>query len=456
MSGFGKRPTGEILTLIEQPGKPAGSSQASPAIGQDADYIRDQVMLQIEPSHAVRMTKEELARFVNGLVSQIANEKKLLLNQAGQDSLSAEIVNEMIGLGPIEPLLADQTICDILVNGPDQIYVERHGKLELTPLKFRHDSHVLHVAQRIASSIGRTVDETTPMLDARLQDGSRVNIIIPPLALNGPSLSIRKFSRQMLSMSNLLAEGSMSPQVAEALEIFARCRLNIIVSGGTGSGKTTLLNALSAWIDRGERIVTIEDAAELQLQQQHVIRLETRPASVEGRGLIDQGQLVRNALRMRPDRIIVGESRGPEAFDMMQAMNTGHAGSMATVHANSARDAVARIENMILMGNANLPVSAIRTQIASAVDVIVHTERMHDGVRRVKEVVEVVGIENDVIVLAPLFKFQYRGMRPDGKIDGVVEATPIPPRFLSRTQYYGLDGALLETLGIQRLKKAVA
>ena len=450
MSGFGKRSLTEALALLEQPGEAEASSAVSSVMLQNVDLIRDQVMLQIEPSSAVRMSKDELARFVNGLVSQIANEKKFPLNQDEQDRLSAEIVNEMVGLGPIEPLLTDPKICDILVNGPDQIYVEKNGKLELTNLKFRHESHVLHVAQRIASSIGRTVDETTPMLDARLQDGSRVNIIIPPLALNGPSLSIRKFSRQMLSMPNLVAEGSMSPQVAEALEIFARCRLNIIVSGGTGSGKTTLLNALSEWIHPGERIVTIEDAAELQLQQQHVIRLETRPASVEGRGLIDQGLLVRNALRMRPDRIIVGESRGPEAFDMMQAMNTGHAGSMATVHANSARDAVARIENMILMGNANLPVRAIRTQIASAVDIIVHTERMHDGVRRVTEIVEVVGIENDVIILAPLFKFQYQGTLPDGKIDGAMEATPVPPRFLPRIQYFGLDGALLETLGIHR------
>ncbi len=456
MSGFGKRAAAELLAPLGQPSEPARSNAFSSAMRQNADLIRDQVMLQIEPSVAVRMTKEELTRFVNGLVSQIANEKKLLLNQAEQDGLSAEIVNEMVGLGPIEPLLADPKISDILVNGPNQIYIEKHGKLELTPLRFRHDAHVLHVAQRIASSIGRTVDETTPMLDARLQDGSRVNIIIPPLALNGPSLSIRKFSRQMLSTAHLVAEGSMSPQVAEALEIFARCRLNIIVSGGTGSGKTTMLNALSEWIHPGERIVTIEDAAELQLQQQHVIRLETRPASIEGRGLIDQGLLLRNALRMRPDRIIVGESRGPEAFDMMQAMNTGHAGSMATVHANSARDALARIENMILMGNANLPVRAIRTQIASAVDVIVHIERMHDGVRRVNEVVEVVGIEDDVIVLAPLFKFQYRGMRPDGKIDGVIEATPMPPRFLPRIQYYGLDSPLLETLGIQRLKAGKA
>jgi pilus assembly protein CpaF len=450
MSGFGKRSASDVPAPVEQQSEPARSNVVSLVMRQNADLIRDQVMLQIEPSAAVRMTKEELDRFVNGLVSQIANEKKLLLNQAAQDGLAAEIVDEMIGLGPIEPLLADPAICDILVNGPNQIYVEKHGKLELTSLKFRHDAHVLHVAQRIASSIGRTIDETTPMLDARLQDGSRVNIIIPPLALNGPSLSIRKFSRQMLSIGHLVAQGSMPPQVAQAMEIFARCRLNIIVSGGTGSGKTTLLNALSEWIHPGERIVTIEDTAELQLQQEHVIRLETRPASIEGRGLIDQGHLVRNALRMRPDRIILGESRGPEAFDMMQAMNTGHAGSMATVHANSARDALARIENMILMGNANLPVRAIRTQLASAVDIIVHTERMHDGVRRVNEVVEVVGIENDVVVLATLFKFQYQGTLPDGKIDGIIEATPMPPRCLPRIQYYGLDGALLETLGIQR------
>ncbi|HXW21618.1 MAG TPA: CpaF family protein, partial [Rhodomicrobium sp.] len=322
--------------------------------------------------------------------------------------------------------------------------------LELTGLRFRHDAHVLHVAQRIASYVGRSVDESNPMLDARLADGSRVNVIIPPLSLKGPSISIRKFSQKILNLRHLAAVGSLSPSLATALEIFARCRLNIIVSGGTGSGKTTLLNALSGMIDPGERIITIEDAAELQLQQKHVIQLETRPANLEGRGKIDQGGLVRNALRMRPDRIIVGEVRGGEAFDMMQAMNTGHDGSMSTVHSNSARDALARLENMVLMGNPNIPVRSIRGQIASAVDVVIHTERMRDGARRVTEVAEVVGLEGEIVVIGPIFSYEFRGEKPGGGLDGEFKATPVAPRFLPRIKYFGLDEQLLDAIGVQK------
>lgn len=417
---------------------------------KSADLIRDQVLLRIEPVAAVRMNKLELTGLVNRLVSEIANERKLLLNQTEQDALTRDIVDEMIGLGPIEPLLHDPTVSDILVNGPHMIYVERKGKLELTGLRFRHDAHVLHVAQRIASYIGRSVDESNPMLDARLADGSRVNVVIPPLSLKGPSISIRKFSKKILSLRHLASVGSLSQSMATALEIFARCRLNIIVSGGTGSGKTTLLNALSGMIDAGERIVTIEDAAELQLQQDHVVQLETRPANLEGRGRIDQGGLVRNALRMRPDRIIVGEVRGPEAFDMMQAMNTGHDGSMSTIHANTARDALARLENMVLMSNGNIPIRSIRGQIASAVDVIIQTERMRDGARRVTEVVEVVGMEGDIIVIGPLFNFDYKGEKPGGGIEGEFRPTPVAPRFLPRIKYFGLDEQLLEALGVQK------
>ncbi len=434
-----RSPVPEIAVLANA----AASSKA-------ADLIRDQVLLRIEPVAAVRMNKQELTALVNGLVAEIANERKFLLNQQEQDALARDIVDEMIGLGPIEPLLHDPSVADILINGPYMIYVERRGKLELTGLKFRNNAHVLHVAQRIASFVGRSVDESNPMLDARLADGSRVNVIIPPLSLKGPAISIRKFSQKILTFSHLAAAGSMSHELAVALEITARCRLNIIVSGGTGSGKTTLLNALSGMIDPSERIVTIEDAAELQLQQDHVIQLETRPANLEGRGKIDQGGLVRNALRMRPDRIIIGEVRGAEAFDMMQAMNTGHDGSMSTIHSNSARDALARIENMMLMANANLPVRAVRGQIASAVDLVVHTERMRDGARRVTEVVEVIGLEGDVIVLGHLFKFEYKGENPDGSLNGVFEATAAAPRFLPRIQYYGLDNALLACLGVQK------
>jgi pilus assembly protein CpaF len=454
MPPFGKRTSINETAAAQSPasgrvaGAPAVPGASRPAA--TADVIREQVLLRIEPIAAVRMDKTELTGFVNSLVARIADERKLLLNQVEQDSLTREIVNEMVGLGPIEPLLKDPTVADILVNGPHMIYVERRGKLELTGFKFRNDAHVLHVAQRIASYVGRSVDESNPMLDARLPDGSRVNVIIPPLSLKGPSLSIRKFSAKILSFRHLVEAGAMSREVASALEIFARCRLNIIISGGTGSGKTTLLNALSGMIDSGERIVTIEDAAELRMQQEHVIQLETRPANIEGQGRIDQGGLLRNALRMRPDRIIVGEVRGAEAFDMMQAMNTGHDGSMSTVHANSARDALARLENMVLMASANIPMRSIRGQIASAVDVVIHTERMRDGGRRVTEVAEVVGLEGDIIVLGTLFKFEFKGETPAGFLSGEFEATPVSPRFLPRIKYFGMENALLEALGVRK------
>ena len=417
---------------------------------QAAASIRDQVLLRIDPLVAVRMSKPELMLFVNALVGEIANERRLLLNKAEQDAFALGIVDEMVGLGPIEPLIHDTTVSDILVNGPDMIYVERRGKLELTTLKFRHNDHVMHVAQRIASSVGRSIDELNPMLDARLSDGSRVNVVIPPLALKGPCLSIRKFSRTILDFSHFVSAGSLSPELAAALEIAARCRLNIIVAGGTGSGKTTLLNALSRMIDHTERIVTIEDAAELKLQQDHVISLETRPPNIEGRGQVDQRALLRNALRMRPDRIIIGEVRGGEAFDMLQAMNTGHDGSMSTVHANSARDALARIENMVLMGTGNMPGKSIRSQIASAVDLVVHTERMRDGVRRVTELVEVVGFIEDTFTLNTLFKYEFTGENTDGTLRGHFEATPIRPGFVPRLEYFGLAGPFLEALGIRK------
>lgn len=419
------------------------------AMSEAKDFIRDQIFTRIEPLVAVRISKHELMAFVNKLVAEIANERKILLNQDEQRLLGTSIVDEMVGLGPIEPLLRDPSVADILVNGPRMIYVERRGKLQLTKLQFRSDAHVLHVAQRIASSIGRRIDESSPMLDARLADGSRVNVIIPPLSLKGPSLSIRKFSKSMMDFASFIASGTVSPQLASALEIAARCRLNIIISGGTGSGKTTLLNSLSSMIDPGERIITIEDAAELQLQQAHVLSLETRPPNIEGRGEINQRDLMRNALRMRPDRIIMGEVRGSEAFDMMQAMNTGHNGSMSTIHSNSARDALGRIENMILMGTGNLPMRAIRTQIASALDLVVHTERMRDGVRRVTEVVEVVGLEGEVITLSSLFTYKYEGENPDGTLRGGFEATQGRPHFLPRIEYFGLGSAFLQALGVQ-------
>ena len=431
-----------------------GPAQARGTAASSTDVIRDQVLLRIEPAVAVRMTPADLAERVSALVSEIATEMKLLLNRQEQQTLAHEIVDDMVGLGPLEPLLRDSTVSDILINGARMVYVERRGKLELTNVRFRHNAHVLHVAQRIASSVGRRVDESSPMLDARLVDGSRVNVIIPPLSLKGPCVSIRKFSKGAMEFSKLVQFGSMSREMGRALEIAARCRLNIIISGGTGSGKTTLLNALSSMIEPTERIITIEDAVELQLQQPHVIQLETRPPNIEGHGQIAQRDLVHNALRMRPDRIILGEVRGPEAFDMMQAMNTGHDGSMSTVHANTARDALARIENMMLMGNANLPIRAIRGQMASAIDVVVQTARMRDGVRRVTEMVELAGLEGDVFSLNPLFTFKFEGENTEGRLMGNFEPSNLRPRFLSRLDYFGLADAFMATL--RPLKTAAA
>jgi pilus assembly protein CpaF len=435
---------------------PTLGEQESPRVADNTDaieYIRDQVLLRIESTLAVKMSPEALTARVYLMIAEIANEKHQLINQFEQHKFAEEIVNDMLGLGPIEPLLRDESVADILVNGPSKIYVERLGKLVLTRLNFRNDAHVLHVAQRIASSVGRRVDESSPMLDARLADGSRVNVIIPPLSLRGPCISIRKFSKSVMDFSKYVELGTVSAALSRALEIAARCRLNIIISGGTGSGKTTLLNALSRMIDEGERIVTIEDAAELQLQQAHVLQLETRPANVEGQGEVLQRDLVKNALRMRPDRIIVGEVRGAEAFDMMQAMNTGHNGSMSTVHANSARDALGRIENMVLQANVSLPTRAIRGQMVSALDLIIQTERMRDGVRRVTEVVEVTGLEDDTITLSTLFSYRYLGENPDGSLRGTFEANAISPRFLPRLAYYGLDDEFLRTLGLPEMQR---
>jgi pilus assembly protein CpaF len=419
---------------------------ASPTASTTADLIRDQVLVGIDPVIAVRLTRAELTQRIDQMIAHIANSQRLLLNMHEQQTLAGELVNDMIGLGPLEPLLRDDTVSDILVNGPKMVYVERRGKLELTNVRFRNNAHVMHVAQRIASTVGRRIDESSPMLDARLLDGSRVNVLIPPLSLNGPCLSIRKFSRSILSFEKFAEIGTVSPELARVLEIAARCRLNIIVSGGTGSGKTTVLNALSHMIDPSERIITIEDAAELQLQQPHVLTLETRPANIEGQGEIVQRDLVRNALRMRPDRIIVGEVRGPEAFDMMQAMNTGHNGSMSTVHANSARDALSRIDNMILMASANLPMLAIRGQIASALDLVVQTERMRDGVRRITEVVEVVGMEGDVITLTELFTYRFTRQSADGHLEGAFVSRAVRPRFMHRLEYFGLGEAFMKAL----------
>ena len=429
---------------------PTALRQARSGAPAPNELIHEQILGRIDPALAVQMTPDVLRARIGLLVAEIATERRLLLNQQEQQRIAGEIFDDMVGQGPLEPLLRDPTISDILVNGPRQVYVERKGKLELTEVHFRTDAHVLRLAQRIASSVGRRVDQSSPMLDARLADGSRVNVVIPPLSLKGCCLSIRKFSRSFIGFSTMVTNKSVSPEQARVLEIAARSRLNILISGGTGSGKTTLLNALSGLIDRGERIVTIEDTAELQLQQPHVVQLESRPANVEGEGMITQRDLLRNALRMRPDRIVVGEVRGPEAFDMMQAMNTGHNGSMSTVHANSSRDALTRLENMVLMAELNLPSRAIRGQIVSALDLVIQIERMRDGARRVTEVTEVIGIEEDTITLAPLFTYKYSGENTDGTLRGSFEASGIRPRFLPKLEYFGLAQAFLDATGVRQ------
>jgi pilus assembly protein CpaF len=398
---------------------------------------------RIDATAATKLPRDELNRQILELIAEVVAEQRLPLHGREQELLGATIVDNMVGLGPLEPLLRDETITDIMVNGFEQIYVERRGKLELTDVRFRDNQHVMNVAQRIVTRIGRRVDETCPICDARLEDGSRVNIIAPPLAIDGCTISIRKFAKKSITLDVMARQGNVSDGVARVLKIAAACRLNIVISGGTGSGKTTMLNAMSQLIDLGERVVTIEDAAELQLQQPHVVRLETRPANLEGQGEITMRDLVKNALRMRPDRIICGEVRGPEAMDMLQAMNTGHDGSMCTLHANSPREAITRIENMVGMASANLPAKAIRTQIVAAVHLLLQVSRMRDGVRRITHVTEVVGMEGEVVTMQDLFTYEYEGEGRDGLLLGTFKPAPVRPYFMKRAAYYGLERALL-------------
>jgi pilus assembly protein CpaF len=377
-------------------------------------------------------------------VADLLNEQALHLNQMEQRQLVKLLLDDMLGLGPIEPLLGDEAVTDIMVNGPKQVYVERQGKLHITDVTFRDDPHVLNIAKRIVSRIGRRIDETTPLVDARLLDGSRVNVIIPPLAIDGPTISIRKFAKKKITLQRMVETNNISVEMAKVLQIAARSRLNILISGGTGSGKTTLLNAMSRTIDHGERIVTIEDAAELQLQQPHVVRLETRPASIEGAGEVVQRDLLKNALRMRPDRIILGEVRGAEALDMLQAMNTGHDGSMCTLHANRPREALTRLENMVGMAGFNMPAKAVRQQIASAIQLVIQIARMRDGIRRITNVMEIVGMEGDVITAQDLFVYEFEGEGADGRLKGRFRATGVRPAFLPKAAFYGLDKELME------------
>ncbi len=372
------------------------------------------------------------------LVQQIIASQRVPLNGTEKERIQEDVLDDVFGLGPLEPLLKDRTISDILVNNKDLVFIERNGLLKKADIKFRDDRHLLQIIERIVSRVGRRVDESSPMVDARLPDGSRVNAIIPPLALDGPSISIRRFGTMPISADALLERQSISPQMLELLTAAVRARISILISGGTGAGKTTFLNVLSKYIPPTERLVTIEDAAELQLAQENIVRLETRPPNVEGQGAVRQRQLLINSLRMRPDRIIVGEVRGEEAFDMLQAMNTGHEGSMTTIHANTTRDALARLESMVAMANINLPDKAVRQQITSAISIIVQVSRMSDGTRKVTAVSEITGMDENVISMQDIFTFVRKGVGPNGKVIGTFKPTHIRPKFLERLRVAGI------------------
>jgi pilus assembly protein CpaF len=398
-----------------------------------------QLLERVDLNALGTLEPHQLREELRVLIERLIQEAGMPFNAQEKRQVVNDIEHEVMGLGPLEPLLADPTISDILVNSAKQCYIEREGRLELTDVTFDDDRHLLKIIDKIVSRVGRRVDESSPMVDARLQDGSRVNAIIPPLALDGPVLSIRKFSRVPLRMENLLNYGTLTPELAELLAAMVKAKLNILISGGTGSGKTTMLNILSGYIPLAERVVTIEDAAELQMQQPHVVRLETRPPNIEGKGEVNQRSLVRNALRMRPDRIILGEVRGGEAFDMLQAMNTGHEGSMATVHANTARDALMRVENMIGMAGTPLPARAARQQIASALSAVVQIQRLSDGRRKLTSLSELTGMEGETLSMQDIFVFQQMGLDANGFVTGQFRATGVRPKFQERLRAFGQD-----------------
>ncbi len=398
--------------------------------------IQNKLLAELEPTLDLSRT-EELRAMIEEKFDAVLAEDHIVLSRLERQRLFEQIVAEILGYGPLEPLLRDDTITEIMVNGPKKVYIERNGKIERTNVVFEDAEHLMRIIERIVAPLGRRVDESMPYVDARLPDGSRVNIVIPPISLIGPVVTIRKFYRNPLTVEDLIRLGSATPEVMEFLKACVQAKINIVISGGTGSGKTTLLNILSGFIPEGERIITIENAAELQLRQEHVVTLETRPPNIEGKGEITMRDLVINALRMRPDRIIVGECRGGEAFDMLQAMNTGHEGSMTTIHANSPRDALARLENMVLMAGTDLPHRAIREQIAMAIDLIVQTARMRDGSRKIVSLTEVQGLEGEVITTTELFKFEQYGME-GGKIVGRLVPTGIRPRFIDRLEEAGI------------------
>jgi pilus assembly protein CpaF len=426
-------PTG-ALTRLEEGGRPSEA-----AFFQEMKArLHRAVINRMDLAKLNLLNQEQLQTEVAALAESLLSPEEYPLSISEREQLVDEVRHELFGLGPLEPLLADPAVSDILVNSPYNIYIERHGKLERTNVTFKDGEHLRRVIERIVSTVGRRIDESSPMVDARLKDGSRVNAIIAPLALEGPVLSIRRFGVEPLRMSSLLENESLTTEMAEMFSLCVKARLNILISGGTGAGKTTLLNALSAFIPEDQRVITIEDSAELQLQQPHVVRLETRPPNIEGRGEVTQRDLVKNALRMRPDRIVIGEVRGGEAIDMLQAMNTGHEGSLTTIHANSPRDALARLETMIQMAGLRLDDRAIRRQISSALDLVIQATRLPDGRRRITSVTEVLGIENDVVVMQEVFQFAREGVAANGAVLGKFRGTGVVPRFVERLHTYGL------------------
>jgi pilus assembly protein CpaF len=430
------------LVASVEPEKPVAQAVASPAVDSYVklkNKMHLQILEKVDLASLESMSEIRLRQEIASVVELILTENPAQINDLERRMLVRDIQNEMLGLGPLELLMADGSISDILVNSYNQIYVERKGKLELTNVTFTDDKHLLRIIDKIVSRVGRRIDESSPMVDARLPDGSRVNAIIPPIALDGPMVSIRRFAVIPLKMIDLVNNyKSLTPEMALMLEGIAKSKINMLISGGTGSGKTTLLNILSGFIPETERIVTIEDAAELQLQQDHVIRLETRPPNIEGKGEISQRALVRNALRMRPDRIVIGEVRGAEAVDMMQAMNTGHEGSMTTIHANNPRDAISRLENMVGMAGINLPHKAARQQIASAITVIVQGNRLTDGQRKITSIQEITGMEGEVVTMQEIFAFRQTGIDPKGKVIGHFQATGIRPKFADKLRSHGV------------------
>jgi pilus assembly protein CpaF len=429
-----------VLTEAEPPALPPQLAPAVDSYLKLKSKLHLQILDKVDLTSLESMSESRLREEIATLVELMLTENPAQINDIERRMLVRDIQNEMLGLGPLELLMADPTVSDILINSYNQIYVERRGRLELTSVSFTDDKHLLRIIDKIVSRVGRRIDESSPMVDARLPDGSRVNAIIPPIALDGPMVSIRRFAVTPLKMGDLVSRyKSLTPDMAIMLEGLAKSKINMLISGGTGSGKTTLLNILSGFIPVTERIVTIEDAAELQLQQPHVVRLETRPPNIEGKGEVNQRALVRNALRMRPDRIVIGEVRGAEAVDMMQAMNTGHEGSLTTIHANNARDAISRLENMVGMAGLNLPHKAARQQIAAAITVIIQGNRLPDGQRKITSIQEITGMEGDVVTMQEIFAYRQTGIDAEGKVIGHFQATGIRPKFTDKLRNYGVS-----------------